>query len=68
MNSLTSVRRVTKKLIKYQKERNPSNIRDWLATKFLEKDDGVNWPGNSVINNKNLPILRLNIVHRQNQW
>ena len=48
--------------------RNPRHIRDRLVTKFLEKNDFVNWPSSSVINSKNLRFLRLSIVHGQNQW
>ena len=46
---------------------NLRHIRDRLATKFLEKDDFVNWPSSSVVNSKILRIFRLIIVHGQFQ-
>ena len=40
----------------------------WLARKFLEMDDSVDWPGSSAVNSESLCTLRFRIVHGKNQW
>ena len=56
MNSETIVR--CDKEVGQRAERNSRKIRDRLATKFLDKDDFVDWPGSSVVNSKNLVFAR----------